>query len=400
MSRSVTAGRNPAAVSALAPGGLEAPRILGRIEAPDPGPTLIIVGGMHGNEPAGVKAMQRLLPRLAADPSGLVRGRVVGLTGNRKALRQKRRYLAHDLNRHWLPERIRRLRATHAPLDGEDEELKELNGEIERLLYEAQETVYLLDLHTTSGPELPFATLDDTLRNRPFAFAFPVPVVLGLEEELAGTLSSYVAALGVVTAGFESGQHDAPAAVDRAEAAIWIALEASGVLRPGSRPEVAAARDRLAVENGGLPPVVEIRYRHAVTPEDEFRMDPGYTNFQPVARGQRLGCDRRGPTASPEDGLILMPLYQAQGADGFFVVRRVHRIWLKASAVVRHWRFERYLHLLPGVRHHPEVAGGFIVDRRYARWLALELFHLLGFSRHGAAARQLVMTRRRYDYTP
>ncbi len=389
-----------------APDGLDVPRILGRVEGPAPGPTLIVVGGLHGNEPAGVKALLRILPRLAADPAGITRGRVVGLSGNRKALRAKRRYLVHDLNRYWLPERVERLRAEPdaAGLDGEDEELYQLDREILRLLdaagggkHEGQR-VYLLDLHTTSGPRLPFATLDDSLRNRPFAFAFPVPVVLGLEEELAGTLSIHVETLGVITAGFESGMHDAPESVDRAEAVIWIALEASGVLEPGSRPEVDAARRSLAVECSGLPEVVEIRYRHAITPADGFRMDPGYVNFQPIAVAEKLGGDHRGPITSPLSGLMLMPLYQQQGADGFFVVQPVRRLWLETSAVVRRWRLERFLHLLPGVRRHPELAGSFIVDRRFARWLALQLFHLLGFSRQSVAGRYLVMSRRSYGH--
>ncbi len=414
MSRTITADREDAAESAsgvtipVAADGLDVPRILGCVDGPEPGPTLIVVGGLHGNEPAGVKALLRILPRLQADPAGIARGRVVGLAGNRKALAAKRRYLDHDLNRYWLPERVERLRASQATpacllqgsasLDGEDEELYQLDREIRRLIDTTAGKVYLLDLHTTSGPRLPFATLDDSLRNRPFAFAFPVPVVLGLEEELAGTLSIHVETLGVITAGFESGMHDAPESVDRAEAAIWIALEASGVLEAGSRPEVEAARRGLAEECAGLPDVVEIRYRHAITPVDGFRMDPGYENFQPVTVAEKLGGDHQGPITSPLSGLMLMPLYQDQGADGFFVVQPVRRLWLETSAVVRRWRLERTLHLLPGVQRHPELAGSFIVDRRYARYLALELFHLLGFSRRSAAGRYLVMSRRSYGH--
>ncbi len=376
--------------------GLDVPRVLGCVEGTEPGPILIVIGGLHGNEPAGVKGLQRVLPQLAAAPSCLARGRIVGLAGNRKALRRKQRYLSHDLNRHWLPERIDRLRATSAPLDDEDEELRELNREIERQLADATDGIYLLDLHTTSGPDLPFATLDDALSNRPFAFAFPVPVVLGLEEELAGTLNSYVASLGIINAGFESGQHDADSAIERAEAAIWIALEISGVLQPG-RPEVTAARQLLSAENSNLPHVVEIHYRHAIRPEDQYCMDPGYRNFHPVTKGQKVGSDRQGPVSTPIGGLMLMPLYQAQGADGFFVVRPLHRIWLAASAVVRRWHWERILHLLPGVRRHPDRLGSFIVDRRYARWLALELFHLLGFGCRDKGERIQVMTRRDLD---
>lgn len=397
MSQPITSGHE-GAVATLQPEpeGPDVPRVLGTVTGPEKGPTLILVGGMHGNEPAGVLALQRLLPGLAADPTAIARGRVVGLAGNRKALKKKQRFEVHDLNRHWLPERVARLRATSAPLDGEDQELRELEGEIRRLLREAEDTVFLLDLHTTSGPELPFATLDDSLGNRPFAFAFPVPVVLGLEEELAGTLSIWAESIGIVTAGFESGQHDAPAAVERAEAAIWIALEAAGVLAEG-RPEVAAAKRRLAQECSGLPPVVEVRYRHPIRPDAGFRMDPGYENFQSVAAGQNLARDGRGPVLSPFAGLILMPLYQKQGGEGFFVVQQVRQIWLDASAKVRRWHVERFLHLLPGVRRHPELEEHFIVDTRYARWLARELFHLLGFKRRGKATRYLVMARRLYD---
>ncbi|MEM7355766.1 MAG: succinylglutamate desuccinylase/aspartoacylase family protein [Acidobacteriota bacterium] len=386
--------------------GFEAPRVLGRVDGSEPGPTLIVVGGLHGNEPSGVQALQRLLPELAADARAVERGRVVGLTGNRKALAMKRRFLAHDLNRYWLPERVAQLRATAAPLADEDHELRELDRQIESLVETADGPVYLLDLHTTSAPDRPFATLDDSLRNRPFAFAFPVPVVLGLEEELAGTLTAHVGDLGIITAGFESGRHGTREARDRAVDAIWIALAASGVTR-NDHPEAVAARQRLEEECAGLPHVVEVRYRHAIRDEDRFRMHPGHENFQPVKRGQSLGEqslgeqslgeERRGSATSPVSGLLLMPLYQQQGADGFFVVKPVNRMWLEASATVRRWRLERFVHWLPGVRKHPEQTGAFIVDQRYARWLAPELFHLLGFRRQGTADRVLILRRRHDD---
>ncbi len=381
-----------------APEGIEVPRRLGRLEGAEPGPTLILVGGLHGNEPAGVLAQQRIFATLAADPQGLDRGRLVGLAGNLKALAHKRRYLVNDLNRHWDPERVERLRRTTDPLEGEDEELRALASEIERARRQARGPVYLVDLHTTSGPRLPFATLDDTLANRKLAFEFPVPVVLGLEEELAHTLTTYYGSEGLITAGFESGQHDAPEAVTRAEAAIWIAVEACDLVARDSRVEVAQARRDLDSAAGSLPHVVEVRYRHAIMPEDWFRMNPGYENFQPVHKGESLAVDRHGSVVVPQDGLILMPLYQEQGGDGFFLVRRVHFSWLQFSAALRHIHLERTLHLLPGVERHPTIADAFVVDRHTARWLARELFHLLGFRRASSGEdRYLVMARRNHD---
>jgi succinylglutamate desuccinylase len=253
--------------------------------------------------------------------------------------------------------------------------------------------VHVLDLHTTSAPGPAFAVLDDSLANRAFALGLGVPLVLGLEEELDGPLLHDLVGRGVVGAGFESGQHDDPASVDAAAAAVWAALEASGVLAPGSRPEVAAARRLLAAGASGLPRVTEVVYRHPVAAGDGFAMAPGFLGFDPVRAGQAVARDRGGPVTTPRRGRLLMPLYQSQGEDGYFLVRAVHPAWLRLSAALRRLRLERWLHLLPGVRRHPERPGAFVVDRKVARWLALEVFHLLGFRRHGAG-RELVVSRR------
>lgn len=41
-------------------------RVLGRIRGEAPGPTLVVVAGMHGNELGGVEAVRRVLARLGA----------------------------------------------------------------------------------------------------------------------------------------------------------------------------------------------------------------------------------------------------------------------------------------------------------------------------------------------
>jgi succinylglutamate desuccinylase len=385
-------------LSAPAPGpgpgpGAGVERVLGRERGPSAGPTLLVIAGLHGNEPAGVAALGRVFRSLAGRADGL-RGEVVGLAGNRKALAAGRRFLVDDLNRAWLPARLARVRASTGPLAAEDEELRELDAEVTRLLAAARGPVFALDLHTTSGPGPAFAVVDDTLSNRELAEHFPVPLVLGLEEELDGPMLHDLLTRGAVTLGFESGQHDESAAVDRAEDAVWIALEACGLLPAGSRPEPYAARQRLAAACRGLPRVTEVRYRHAVAPADGFRMEPGLANFQEIAAGRLLGSDRGGPITAAEGGRILMPLYQVQGDDGFFLIRRVSPFWLTVSARMRRLGLERVVHWLPGVSRHPEVPGAFAVDRRVARWYALEIFHLLGFRRHARSAGKLVVSRR------
>jgi len=380
-------------VSTLRERGLEE-RVLGRFRGSAPGPTLICVAALHGNEPCGVGALRRIFRTLGSGEIDL-RGEIVGLTGNRKALAEGRRFLTRDLNRLWTEDEAQRIEASGPPFDAaEDEELYELSRHLEEAFQAARGAVFLLDLHSTSGPGPAFAVLDDTLENRAFAMELPVPVVLGIEEELDGTLTSYLLTRGAVTAGFECGQHDDPASVDRGEAAVWVALEASGVLPRRSRPEVESARRLLAASTPGLPRVVETLYRHPIPAGEPFRTEPGFVSFQPIRARQTVGWDRVGPVRAPRGGRILMPLYQPQGNDGFFIVRDVRTFWLRLSAAARRLGMERIVHWLPGVRCKPGEEDVFVVDRRVARWYALELLHLLGFRRHGQAGRYVEVSRR------
>jgi succinylglutamate desuccinylase len=126
-------------------------------------------------------------------------------------------------------------------------------------------------------------------------------------------------------------------------------------------------------------------------------MEPGFTNFQAVRRGKVLARDRTGEIKASETGLILMPLYQTLGNDGFFLVREVKRFWLKFSALLRKLKVGDYVHFLPGVRRDPINENFLIINTRIARILPLQIFHLLGFRRLRWTDKYLVVSRRAYD---
>lgn len=366
-------------------------RVIGRF-GPKGGPTLVVVSGLHGNEPAGVRASQRVREVLIREEIRL-QGELVLLLGNVAAFQEGQRYVERDLNRAWTADQIRRLRASGA--EGvEDREQRDLLEALDGILAEAEGEVFLLDLHTTSGSGAAFTAVADVLQNRDVALALPAPLVLGLEEMVEGTLHDYMGGRGAVTVAFESGQHDEPRAVDRAEAAVWIAMGATGVARPLELPRYASALESLRRDSLDLPRAVEMRYRHPIAPGDEFRMNPGYRNFQRVTKGEVLALDRDGPVVAPESGRILMPLYQAKGADGFFLVREFRPFWLRLSAKLRALGVDRYVHWLPGIRKHPHEADTLVVDKRVARWYALQVLHLLGFRREVEVGRTLVVQRR------
>lgn len=346
-------------------------RVIGRLVGDLPGPTLVVVAGMHGNEPAGVVAAERVVARLAglgyrvagaaagagagsaagggaapgipavgipavgvparrAAGNGegpVCRGEVILLTGNITALTERRRFIDRDLNRQWLDERLAELdgfdAAALAECSSEDREMLALWREIAPALARARGSIYFVDLHTTSADGIPFSMIFPRPQHQAFALKFHLPIVLGLIDSLDGTLLKQMFEQGCVVLGVEGGQNDQPVSALHHEEVLWIALTATGILPPSVITELGLDLWRLEMSRGGLPRMLEIHSRHGITPEDRFEMQPGYLNIQRIKRDELLARDRNGEIRAPEDGLILMPLYQAQGDDGFFIGREI-----------------------------------------------------------------------------
>jgi len=300
------------------------PRVIERLRG-GVGPTLIAVGGLHGNEPAGVEVLRAVLGRLR-EHNAPVRGEVVGLIGNLRALAARRRFLARDMNRLWTPARLEALMPTDPwttpTTDGAElAEMIELSGELDRTIAAARGAVFAIDLHTTSAPGMPFVVIGETPAERAFAAQLPLPAVVGIEAQVDGLLTRHLAAKGCVTMRIEGGQTDSPDAATQLEAAVTLALIASGCVADAALPQAGAARELLAHARGSLPPLIEVTMRHEVKPEHEFRMEPGFANLHRTSAGTLLARDRRGEIRAPYDGYVVLPLYQQQGGDGFFYGR-------------------------------------------------------------------------------
>ena len=366
-------------------------RELGTWDCDRAGPTLIVLAGIHGNEPAGVRAVQTVLQRLQRQAIEL-HGRVVALGGNLKALGRGVRYLQRDLNRQWLPEALDGLLARDPAADGdEDREQRELVRAFERALQTARVPCVFVDLHTSSADGPPFLCLADTIDNRRTALATGVPLILGIEETIDGASLEWWSQRGIVNFAVEGGRHEHPDTVGNHEAVLWLLLEHLGMLRG---VDVTPYRAHIARVCAQQPRVVEIVRRHAITTQDRFVMQPGFRNFDAVRRGQQLAQDARGPVLAPFDGRVMLPLYQALGDDGFFLARDVRPFWLSVAAGLRRLRLHRIVHWLPGVRRDPGDRNTILVDPRIARWFVTELFHLLGFRRERRRGDVLAFTRR------
>ena len=303
----------------------ESPRVIGHYIGEERGPLVVAIGGIHGNEPAGVTALEQLFDLLQEEPlinpGFSFRGELLALRGNLAALRIGHRYIDTDLNRIWNPGTRRE------PAASEDWELDALLAAIAHALDETPASeLILLDLHTTTAEGGVFTVTGDDRPSLLLAAELGVPVIKGMLSNLQGTTLSYFRGGAfdferpsrAIT--FEAGAHTDPASVERALAATVNLLRSVGCVRT---EDVSTHHEetlrRAAV---GAPPLLELIYVHRIDRADReaFAMRPGFANFQPVTEGTLLADDTSGPIAAPCSGYLLMPLYQAQGEEGFFIV--------------------------------------------------------------------------------
>ncbi len=352
-------------------------RLIGHIDGAFPGPLLLFFAGIHGNEPAGVIALQNTLKALALRKNQIF-GKIYGIVGNLRAIQEEKRFLDEDLNRIWINNRIAQLDKKETLLEEEKEMLDLLNF-VQKILAENKAPVYFIDFHTTSSKTYPFITINDALINRKFAMQFPVPVVLGIEEYLDGPMLSYINQKGYVGIGFESGQHQEDSAIRHAEAFIYLTLRFSGAIKKKHLPEWKHYFKVLEDSAGSLHRIFEIVYLHKIGDYDQFKMFPGFESFQVIHQGKDLAYHNAVKIKSPFNGRIFMPLYQSQGNDGFFIIHRIPFFALKLSAFLRKLKIDNLLPLLPGVSWENKEKMVLMVNLKTARFFTQPFFHLFGY---------------------
>lgn len=358
-------------------------REIGRAGDAHAGTTLVILGGVHGNERAGLIAGQRVLDMLSTDQFQQMNGRLVVLAGNLAALNHEdpdTRYIHHDLNRLCKREHFDEPSSTSA----EHEQMHELFGALESILVSckvAGQQMIVLDLHTTSAPSRPVVAFEDSLAARRHAMRMPCPKYLGIEEEINGLVIDAVTnRLGCISYLIEGGQHDDPASVDVHEASIWIALDSAGVIDHSRHVSDHFGFMRSMSQNRGHV-VYDVRHREPITSED-FVISEGVESGTPVHAGRTVIAMQAGkPVYSPIHGRVFLPNMQTHkriNDDGFFIVRRVSSGWVNLSAWLRGMGWVHTLiGIMPGVYHSEDST--LLVDADLACVLRRQVFHLFGY---------------------
>jgi hypothetical protein len=291
-------------------------RIIGEINGTEKGPLLIFIAGLHGNEAQGLVALENIFNQFNAAETE-VAGRAIALRGNLEAIRQNIRFVSQDLNRIWDVKHFKRAIDTQA---AEVYELQALRAIIEKELAGDYTKAYLIDLHTTSAPTIPFAVTKIGSESIDIINKINIPFVTGLEGHLDGTMLAWMCEKGHSGMAFEAGQHHSKTSMIKHEAFTRLSMFYSGFTPSLPFEDVVSLHNRLDDELRPKHNHFNLIERYKIDEEEDFAMEEGFANFQKIFKGEVLATNKYGDICSGVDGNIFMPLYQKQGNDGFFII--------------------------------------------------------------------------------
>lgn len=296
-----------------------------RLESGRPGPHVAVFALVHGNEPSGAVALQRLL-EFGVPP---VRGRLSLCLGNPEAfghfdpeLPAAARYLDEDLNRIWDDVR----------LDGPGGGRERARARALRPL--VREVDFLLDLHSMQVPGEPLLLCADVPRAARFAasLGFPGTVVLDPGHATGRRLIDYAPfadpAGRAVALLLEAGPHGARATVDTALATTLRFLDACGILEAEATARYGLGGRRSAPRF--------VRVERAVRIErGPFRLLCEPASLTVVPRGgTTVAFDAGMPVRTPFDDCVLV-LPTPRAPPGHTALRLGRRIEPPRPAVRR-----------------------------------------------------------------
>ncbi len=353
-----------------------------KVEVSRPNHILIAIGGIHGNEKAGVKALKEVFDIISTSQMQF-KGNFYGFFGNLSALHENVRYQDVDFNRIWTSANVFTKDGKH---HAEAKEQQQLYNAFKTIVNNSKVPVTFLDLHTTSASTVPFITISDSLNNRSFAAGFNLPIVLGIEEYLNGALLSFLNEYGYRAIGFEGGQHYDEMAVKNCTAFIWQSLVKLKIINSNQLSDYERYKELLYVTV--KPVFYQINYKYHIAPLENFIMHSGFVNFQKVQKNQPLATSNGRLIKAKKKGYIFMPLYQKKGEDGFFIITKISIIWLWLSKLLRILNFNTLLLLLPGVKRQNGSSNVIEVNIKTAKVLAKDILHLFGY-RHKTRVEEL-----------
>lgn len=277
-------------------------------QGPNPGPTTVILGGVHGHEIMALQAVREVADELHSELGyeGIHAGRVLFLEAHQEAVRLGVRFVDQNLNRQFTKE------ALAGELDPKVREQKIARS----LVRHFNRADYLLDLHTSDEATPPFlicqytgimaglikAILPDEARY----------VLSGLDGRHPGSTDGYMYHKGKIGVCLECGSNKDSNSTKVGKTAIYRALHHLGHIRD---PKVETNTTR-------KPILLEASFIH----KTEHYFDPRVSRdeFTWVTEGTFMGWDGDQEVIAPSDGYVIwVDLCNSAGEEAFVLAREI-----------------------------------------------------------------------------
>lgn len=263
-------------------------------ESAKQGPTLTILGGIHGDETVGIDVVKQL--EIILNQTAIKCGKIVLGVGNLKAaaLEPPQRFIEKDLNRCFT--------------ENEGNSYEEQRAEEIKTVLE--QTDVLLDLHSTIKPSVPFIVVaNHDFMNHPHA---QVITKLGIEKVMFGdglgdvNTDTYTAKFGGLGITVETG-YQKDINVDEILNKVVNAIKSLGIL---DNSNIETEPTMIAEEELEL---LDAYHNVIATPGFKFTKD--WQNFEEIQEGEKYAEDENGDIiaekksqivfAKPKDKIIL-----------------------------------------------------------------------------------------------
>lgn len=250
------------------------------------GPSVVIIGALHGNEPIGVIIIEKLKKILKKEE---INGEIYLILGNPKAYKSRKRYLDCDLNRIF-----------HLKFN------EKLNIEEKRALELApllKKADYLLDIHSTQKPSIPFIYTTAKSKHFKLAKIFGTKFIVSgskkfKNKKISVSTDNFVDIHGGIGITYESGWNEDLTRLDETmeNAKKFLSeIRVAFINKKSPKSQKKTKTTFLEVQQTLIPK------------SNDFKFTKDYANFDTVKAGKTIARDGNKRIEKPYDCYIVFP---------------------------------------------------------------------------------------------
>jgi uncharacterized protein len=268
------------------------------------GPTVTIIGGIHGNETCGVETFYWLKEKFPLN-NKIDCGKLYIILGNPKAAELGQRYFEEDLNRQFDT------KSNSFKLSYEGLRAKEIKTILKK-------TDFLLDIHSTSSPSTPMSCSEGKNKDMKIAATLGVKYITTnwdgkLKEGCAA--DEWMAKIGKIGITIECGSHKSHTSTPFAKQTAIRFLNAIGMIDTKAKPLLKK------------PKVIKITENIYPT-HDSFQFTKNFKSFDPIPKGSVYAIENGKKLKAKENYLIIMPNKNIQiGVDAGFLGKITNQLY-------------------------------------------------------------------------